>query len=443
MGMKPMRSSAVVIIIASLLLFAAFAPAPAADPAPVLKIVLNGDINPVSAMFIVHAITAAEKEGCTCLIIQMDTPGGLLESTRTIVKEIMAARVPVVMYIAPSGSGAVSAGVFITLACHVAAMAEGTNIGAAHPVSAGGGADTTRVMSEKVTNYASAWIRSIAEKRGRDPQWAEMAVRKSVSITEKEALQKKIIDLIAKDESALLEALDGRTVQLESGSRILKTRNAPVITREMSWQHRILYKISNPTIAYILLMLGIYGLFFELSNPGAIVPGVAGGIFIILAFFALQTLPVNTAGLLLILFSILLFVLEVKVTSYGVLTIGGIVSMFLGAIMLFDEAPGFAVRVDWRVALTFALATAAFFIFALGMALKARLTRPTTGQEGLIGAKGIALAPISQHAGTVRILGELWQAQSSQEIAAGSPVEVLKIEGLVLTVAPPRMETTA
>ncbi|HOT97168.1 MAG TPA: nodulation protein NfeD [bacterium] len=431
--MRYLRS---ILIPTALLLAAAPAPAAAVEEAPVLKIVINGDINPVSAMFIVQSIHAAEKLGCTCLIVQMDTPGGLLESTKTIVKEILAAKVPVVMYVAPSGSGAVSAGVFITLACHVVAMAEGTNIGAAHPVSAGGGADTTRVMNEKVTNYASAWIRSLAEKRGRNPEWAEQAVRKSVSITEKEALEKKIIDLIARDETALLEALDGRTVQLDDGNRVLKTRNAPVITREMSWQHRILYKISNPTIAYILLMLGIYGLFFELSNPGAIVPGVAGGIFIILAFFALQTLPVNTAGLLLILFSILLFVLEVKVTSYGVLTIGGIISMFLGAIMLFDETPGFSVRVDWRVALTFALVTAAFFIFALGMALKARLTRPTTGQEGLIGARGIALDPISPHEGTVKILGEIWKAQSAQHIAAGTPVEVLKVEGLVLTVAP-------
>ncbi len=437
-----MHSFRYLLILALLLTAAVQTPTAAAEEAPVLKIVLNGDINPVSAMFIVQSIHAAEKQGCTCLIIQMDTPGGLLESTKTIVKEILAAKVPVVMYVAPSGSGAVSAGVFITLACHVAAMAEGTNIGAAHPVSAGGGSDTSRVMGEKVTNYASAWIRSIAEKRGRNPEWAELAVRKSVSITEKEALEKKIIDLIARDESALLEALDGRSVQLEEGSRILKTRNAPVITREMTWQHRILYKISNPTIAYILLMLGIYGLFFELSNPGAIVPGVVGGIFIILAFFALQTLPVNTAGLLLILFAILLFVLEVKVTSYGILTIGGIVSMFLGAIMLFDEAPGFDVRVDWRVALTFALVTAAFFIFALGMALKARLTRPTTGQEGLIGARGIALDPISQQEGSVKILGEIWRAQSAQRIEAGTPVEVLKVEGLLLTVAPEKDQPT-
>jgi membrane-bound serine protease (ClpP class) len=430
-----MRSTTILSLLLGIFLLSGTRLAEAAEQAPVLKIVLDGDINPVSAMYIVNAVERAEKGGCTCLLIQMDTPGGLLESTKTIVKKILAAKVPVVMYVAPSGAGAVSAGVFITLSCHIAAMADGTNIGAAHPVSAGGGADTSKVMSEKVTNYASAWIRSIAEKRGRNPEWAEMAVRKSVSITEKEALAKHIIDLIAEDESSLLEALDGRTVMIDGEDRVLKTRNAPVISVTMTWQHRILYKISNPTIAYILLMLGIYGLFFELSNPGSIVPGVVGGIFIILAFFALQTLPLNTAGLLLILFAILLFILEVKVTSYGVLTIGGIVSMFLGAIMLFDETPGFPVRVDWRVALTFALTTAAFFIFALGMALKARLSQPTTGQEGLIGVTGIALSPISAHEGSVRIVGEIWQARSEIPIAKGSEIKVEKVDGLVLTVS--------
>jgi len=402
----------------------------------ILKIVIEGDINPVSAMYIVKTIEKAEKEGSTCVIIQMDTPGGLLESTKTIVKGILSAKVPVVMFVAPSGSGAVSAGVFITLSCHVAAMAEGTNIGAAHPVSAGGGADTSKVMSEKVTNYAATWIRSIAEKRGRNQEWAELAVRKSVSITEKEALEKGIIDLVVKDEAELLRALDGREVQLEGESRVINTRDALVISLPMTWQQRILYKISNPTIAYILLMLGIYGLFFELSNPGSIVPGVVGGIFIILAFFALQTLPFNTAGLLLILFAILLFILEVKVTSYGVLTIGGIVSMFLGAIMLFDEAPGFPVRVDWRVALTFALATAAFFVIALGLALKARLSRPTTGQEGLVGAHGSVLTPVSSAMGSVKVQGEIWQARSDLPVAEGTMIEVIKVDGLTLIVRP-------
>ncbi|MBN2355965.1 nodulation protein NfeD, partial [candidate division KSB1 bacterium] len=284
-----------------------------ADADKVLKISVDGDINPVSAEFIIKNIEKAEAEGYECLLIQMDTPGGLLESTRIIVKKILNAGVPVVMYVAPSGSGAVSAGVFITMACHVAVMAEGTNIGAAHPVGPGGVADTSQVMGEKVTNWASAWIRGIAEKRGRNADWAELAVRESVSINETEALEKNIIDFICSSQEDLFVTLDGHVVKLEDQERQLNTKDAQVIQIYMNWRHRILYKISNPTIAYILLMLGIYGLFFELSNPGSIVPGVVGGIFIILAFFALQTLPLRAAGILLILFAIVLFILEVKV----------------------------------------------------------------------------------------------------------------------------------
>ena len=399
----------------------------------VLKIIIDGDINPVSAKFIVENVDRAEEGGYECLLIQMDTPGGLLEATKTIVKRVLSADVPVVMYVAPSGSGAVSAGVFITMACHIAAMAEGTNIGAAHPVGIGGQQDTSKVMGNKVTNYAAAWMRGIAEKRGRNADWAEKAVRESVSINEKEALELNVIDLIAKNEQELLAAIDGREVKLETKSKVLDTRDALVEVVEMSWRHRILYKISNPTIAYILLMLGIYGLFFELSNPGAIVPGVVGGIFLILAFMALQTLPVRSAGILLIIFAIILFLLEVKVTSYGILTIGGIVAMFLGSIMLFEETPGFPVRVDWKVAIAIALFTAAFFVFALGMALKARLTKPTTGKEGLIGERGVAITSISPE-GQVSLHGEIWKAYSDQKIRKGEKVRVVAVDGLELKI---------
>lgn len=401
----------------------------------ILKISIDGDINPVSAEFIVRNIDRAEAGRFECLLIEMDTPGGLLESTKTIVKKMMSSPVPVVVYVAPSGSGAVSAGVFITLAAHVAVMAKGTNIGAAHPVSVGSGSDTdtSKVMGQKVTNWASAWIRGIAEKRGRNADWAEKAVRESVSINENEALNKHIIDGICASEDSLLRWLDGRTVQLEKGQAILHTRGATIIFQEMSWRHRVLYKISNPTIAYILMMLGIYGLFFELSNPGAVLPGVVGGIFIILAFFALQTLPLRAAGLLLILFAIILFALEVKVTSYGVLSIGGIVAMFLGSIMLYEDAPGFPVRVDWRVALTVTLATALFFIFALSMALKVRLTKPTTGQEGLVGEQGVALNDV-YHEGTVKVHGEIWKAVSDTPIKKGATVAVVEVKGLVVKV---------
>ncbi len=399
----------------------------------VLKIIIDGDINPVSANWIVENIDRAAEGNYECLLIQMDTPGGLLESTKTIVKKLLSADVPVVMYVAPSGSGAVSAGVFITLACHVAAMAEGTNIGAAHPVGIGGQQDTSKVMGEKVTNWAVAWIRGIAEKRGRNADWAEKAVRESVSINEKEALERNIIDLIAPTQDSLLSALDGREIKLVDSTKVLHTKNATVVLREMSWRHKILYKISNPTIAYILMILGIYGLFFELSNPGAVLPGVFGGIFLILAFFALQTLPVSAAGILLILFALLLFILEVKVTSYGILSVGGIIAMFLGSIMLYDETPGFTVRVDWRVALAVAISTGLFFIFALGMALKARASKPTTGREGLLGEKGRALTDIDPE-GDIKVHGEIWKAYSDQKIKKGDRIRVVSIEGLEVKV---------
>lgn len=404
-----------------------------ASAGQILKIIIEGDINPVSAKYIVDNVQKAEKGDYECLLIQMDTPGGLLESTKTIVKEILSSDVPVVMYVSPSGSGAVSAGVFITMACHIAAMAEGTNIGAAHPVGVGGQQDTSKVMGEKVTNYASAWMRGIAEKRGRNADWAEKAVRESVSINEQEALDINVIDLIAKNESELLDAIDGMEISTEKDTITLATKDADIVLIEMNWRNRILYKISNPTIAYILLMLGIYGIFFELSNPGSIIPGVVGGIFIILAFFALQTLPVRSAGLLLILFAIVLFILEVKVTSFGILTIGGIVAMFLGSIMLFDETPGFAFRVDWRVAAVVALSTGLFFAFALGMALKARFTKPTTGQEGMVGERGIAITSINL-TGDVNIHGEIWKAESSETIKRGEKIKVTAIDGLELKV---------
>lgn len=404
-----------------------------AGPGQVLKIVINGDINPVSAAFIVKNIDRAERGNYECLLIQMDTPGGLLESTKTIVKQMLSANVPIVMYVAPSGSGAVSAGVFITLASHIAVMAEGTNIGAAHPVGIGGQQDTSSVMKEKVTNWASAWIHGIAEKRGRNATWAEKAVRESVSINEKEALKLHVIDLICPTQDSLFAAIDGQVVTLDKGSKKIFTKNATVVTDEMNWRDKILYKISNPNIAYILLILGIYGLFFELFSPGAVVPGVVGGICIILAFFALQTLPISSAGLLLILFAIVLFILEVKVTSYGVLSIGGVIALFLGSIMLFEEIPGFSIGVDWRIALTLALASGLFFIFALGKAFKTRMTKPTTGREGLIGEKGTAIASIDPE-GQVKLHGEVWTAFSDQKISEGERVVVVAVEGLMVKV---------
>jgi membrane-bound serine protease (ClpP class) len=404
----------------------------------ILKIVLEGDINPIASEYIEKHIDRAVEGRYECLLIQMDTPGGLLESTKSIVKAIIASPVPVVMYVAPSGSGAVSAGVFITMACHIAVMAEGTNIGAAHPVGIGGQGqtDSTQVMGEKVTNWASAWIRGIAEKRGRNADWAEQAVRRSVSINEDEALRINVIDYVCTTEEELLAAIHGDTVNIgEDQLKVLYTMDATVDVSLMNWRDKILYKLSNPTIAYILLMLGIYGLFFELQNPGAMIPGIVGAIFLILAFFALQTLPVRTAGLMLLGLALVLFILEIKVTSFGILTIGGVVAMFLGALMLFDQTPGFSVGVDWKVALTIAVATGLFFVFALGMAVKARLTQPTTGSEGLIGAPGVAISSINpRHEGDIKIKGEIWRATSPDTVKKGDRVKVVHVDGLVLTV---------
>jgi len=395
-------------------------------------ITIEGVINPVSAKFIIESLERAEEAGAECLIIELDTPGGLMESMRSIVKEIFASRVPVVVYVYPSGSRAASAGVFITLAAHVAAMAPGTNIGAAHPVIPGAAMDTSSTMMQKITNDAAAYIRSIAEKRGRNAEWAESAVRQSTSLTEKEALNQKVIDFIAPSLDSLLTLIDGRTVALESGEKTLRTQQATIVAHKMSWRYRILDKISDPNIAYILLLLGIYGIIFELSNPGSILPGVVGVIFLILAFFAMQTLPINWAGLLLILFALVLFILEIKITSYGLLTLGGIVSMVLGSLMLF-ESPYPFLKVSLSVIVPAVIVTALFFLFAIGLGLKAQRRKPTTGREGIVGERGVAITPLNPY-GKIKVHGEIWEAFSENKVKEGDRVEVVSVEGLQLKV---------
>jgi membrane-bound serine protease (ClpP class) len=338
---------------------------------PVVEVIkIDGIINPISSKFMVESIQKAQEREAECLVIRMDTPGGLMESMRAVTKEMLSAEVPVVVYVSPSGARAASAGVFITLAAHIAAMTPGTNIGAAHPVSLGSAQDTTgaKTMTEKITNDAAASIRSIANKRGRNAQWAEEAVRQSVSVTAKEALKLGVIDIVCEDLPGLLRAIDGRKVKLPSGEKVLHTRDARIERTRMNFRYRILDKISNPNIAYILLMLGIYGIFFELSNPGSIFPGVVGSIFLILAFFALQTLPINYAGLLLILLAIVLFILETQIPSHGILTIGGVISMGLGSMMLINIQVSF-LRISWGVIIPVVVFTAAFFLFAVGMGL--------------------------------------------------------------------------
>lgn len=390
-----------------------------------------GVISPASAQFIVGALKKAEEDRSQVFILQLDTPGGLDQSMRTIVQAFLAARVPVVVYVSPSGSRAASAGAFITIAAHIAAMAPGTNIGAAHPVTIGEG-KMDKTMAEKVTNDAAAYIKTLAEKRGRNVKWAEDAVRKSSSITEKEALRGKVIDFISKDVEELLAQMDGREVVTEAGKVTLHTKGAKVNLVEMSLRYKILAIITDPNVAYILFILGFYGIFFELSNPGSILPGIAGGIFLILAFFAFQQLPINYAGVLLILFALVLFIAEIKVASHGLLTGGGIIAMILGSLMLIEtDVPG--LRISWAVIIPVVLITAAFFFFAVGKGIMAQRRRPTTGSEGLVGMEGVVKLKLAL-VGKIMVHGELWQAEAEEEIEAGEKVRVVKVEGLKVKV---------
>ncbi|PWB77406.1 MAG: serine protease, partial [Candidatus Methylomirabilota bacterium] len=337
---------------------------------PVLAIQVEGVIAPSAADYIIRAIRQTDREAAQALIIELDTPGGLDLSMRAIIKEMLAAERPIVVYVSPRGARAASAGVFITLAAHVAAMAPGTNIGAAHPVNMGGQMD--KEMNKKVTNDAAAYIRTIAEQRGRNIQWAEDAVRKSVSVTEKEALKLKIIDLVADKLDNLLEALDGREVTTAAGTVVLHTKGVEVSRIDMGLRDKVLKVISDPTIAYMLLMLGLAGLYFEFSTPGAILPGVVGAIFLILGFVALQTLPVNLAGLLLMLLAMVFFLLEIKVQSHGILAAGGAVSFLIGSLILFQPGLGGVFRVSLAVILGATVATVVFFLFVVGKAIGAQ-----------------------------------------------------------------------
>ncbi len=396
-------------------------------------ITIDGAIGPITARIIGEAINSAVEDSAEALVVELNTPGGLDESTRLITKKILNAEVPVIVYVAPSGSRAASAGVFITLSAHIAAMAPGTNIGAAHPVSIGGQIDS--IMKEKVTNDAVAYIKTIANKRGRNPEWAEKAVRQSISVTEYEALKDSVIDLVANNLRELLNLVDGRKVNLPSGEKILNTRGAEVKRVEIGWKDKILETISNPTIAYILFTLAMWGLFFELSNPGSILPGVVGGICLILAFFAFQTLPINYAGILLMILAVILFIAEVKVVSHGLLTIGGIISMILGSLMLINSPEPY-MRVSLVVVLTVVMGTALFFIFAVGLGIKAQMKKVTTGDKGMIGMIGVTRTEIKPE-GYVFIHGELWKAECDPQtggIEKGEKVKVIGIENLMLKV---------
>jgi len=404
-----------------------------ASPAGHVNVItVNEIINPAISEYITKMTGQSVTEGANCLIIRLDTPGGLDLSMRDIIKSIMSARVPVVVFVAPAGARAASAGVFITIAADVAAMAPGTNIGAAHPVAMGGG-QMDETMLEKVENDAVAYIKSIAAKKGRNEEWAEEAVRKSVSITAEEALKLNVIDLVAKDLQDLLEKVDGRVIEKEGQEYTLHTRGVEVRQLEMGWRQKILNALSNPNIAYILLMVGLAGLYFEFSNPGSILPGVIGAISLILAFYALQTLPVNYAGILLIILGAILFIAEIKITSYGLLSVGGVISLTLGSLMLF-ESPEPYFRVSLNVVLPTVLLTSAFFLLIVGLAIKAHRARPATGMEGMVGLIGVAKSPLGPKGGKVFIHGEYWNAVSDEEIQADDEVKVVEVRNLRMKV---------
>ncbi|MBM3325673.1 MAG: nodulation protein NfeD [Calditrichaeota bacterium] len=414
-----------------------------ADCAEIHRVRIDGVINPVSSKFIIDAVDRAETEKAAALLIELDTPGGLLEATRDIVQRFLAADVPVIVYVSPDGARAGSAGVFITLAAHIAAMAPGTNIGAAHPVSIGGkgfpgggemDSANARALSDKATNDAAALCRSIAQTRHRNVEWAEKAVRESASITALDALEHKVIDILAPSVDSLLSAANGRKVHLKSGETTLQSQGVALRTFEMTWREKFFDKISDPNLAYIFMMIGIYGIMFELYNPGAVLPGVLGGIGILLALFAFQALPVNATGVLLIIFGIILLLLEIKVTSYGVLTVGGAVSLFLGSFMLFDTDVT-VFRVSLGVIIPVVIFTLLFFLFAIGMGLRAQARRVETGREALIGQSGEALSEINPR-GMVLVEGEYWNAECAapEGIPKGAKVVVREIKGMTLVV---------
>lgn len=391
-------------------------------------------INPVIARFIAEEIERTNRERMRAFILELDTPGGLDTAMRDIIQAILNSDAPVVVYVSPKGARAASAGALITLAADFAVMAPGTNIGAATPVAlGGGGGEQDQAMMEKVLQDAVAYARSLADQRGRNPEWAERIIREGLSSPAREALEQQVIDFIAEDEADLLAQLDGRRYLRAGQERILDTQGVEILRAEMNWRQQILTAISNPNVAYLLLMLGFLGIFFELSNPGAIVPGAIGAIALLLAFFGLQTLPVNYVGVLLLLLALVLFILEIYVSSYGMLTIGGILSMSLGSLMLIDSADPY-VQISRAVIFATVLVSTSFFVIVIYYVTRAQRRPAFSGTEGMVGERGKAVSAIAPD-GRVFVHGELWTAHSEDPIEEGATVEVVAmIPGMKLEV---------
>jgi membrane-bound serine protease (ClpP class) len=415
-------------------------PAAFANASEMVVATYEGVINPVAAEYIHDALASAQSSGSQALILRLDTPGGLDTSMRLIVKDMNSSPLPVIVFVAPSGGRAASAGVFITLAAHMAVMAPGTNIGAAHPVAMGGG-EMDKTMKEKVENDSVAYIKSLAEQRGRNVAWAEDAVRKSVSVTEQEAQKLKIIDFVAEDLPALLKLLNGRTIALPNGAVTLRTDTTTLREFPMGLRLELLKALSDPNIAYLLMTIGTIGILAELYNPGAILPGIVGAISLILAFYSLQSLPISYAGVLLLLLGIVFFILEATVTSYGLLAIGGVISMTFGSLMLIKSDAEFF-QISWAVIVPVIGATTLVSLFIVGMGVRAMRRAPQTGQEGMIGAIGIAKTALRPN-GKLAIHGELWDAVSDTPVEPGTSARVLRVEGLTLYVTPVLQEKEA
>ncbi|MDI6791724.1 MAG: nodulation protein NfeD [bacterium] len=394
----------------------------------------DGVIDPIVAGYIIRNIKQAEEDKAECLIIEMDTPGGLMDSMHDIVKGILNARVPIVVYVSPRGAKAASAGTFITLAAHVAAMSPSTNIGAAHPVQMGQKIEDEE-LGKKILNDALSTMESIAGQRGRNLEWAKLSVSESVSITEVEALEKKVIDLVADDREDLIKKLDGTRVYLDPDTVTLKTEGATVTFSGMNFRDNFLHAIANPNIAYVLLILGIYGLIYEFASPGIGLGAVAGGICLILAFFALQTLPINLAGLLLIILGIILLILEIKVASYGVLALGGITALTLGSFMLIDTASAPFFIISRSLIIGVVGLTSLFILFAVAKVLEVHQKQVTTGEEGLIGAIGYTKEDFVHGKGMIYVDGAYWTGMADEDVSRGTEVKVVEVVGPRLRVS--------
>jgi membrane-bound serine protease (ClpP class) len=390
---------------------------------PILRV--SGSINPVVADFVADELVSANAADAPALLIEIDTPGGLDTAMRRIIQVTLASRIPVIVYVAPSGARAASAGALITLAADFAAMAPGTNIGAATPVSIGIGGGMDETMKHKVVNDAVAYARSLAEQRGRNPDWAERIVRDGASTAAGEALQLKVIDLIADSRADLLKQLDGRRYLRDGKEHRLELSGAEPVVHEMSWARRILNAVSDPTVAYLLMMLGILGIFFEISQPGVVLPGAVGALAILLALFAFQALPVNYVGVLLILLALVLFILEIKVTSYGMLSVGAIIALTMGSLMLIDS-PDPVMRISLSVIIATVASCAGFILFCLWFVTRSQRRRVVTGQEGLVGEHGRAITAVYE-GGQVFVHGEYWDAYTDEPIEGGAEIEVVEV----------------